>query len=177
MRIEVKYISFIGGKCYLNRIPLKLCLLQLNIVRHNVFHSRLCIWLLEHIMIVRFKLRHKCLFHIRTGSTKCSASRQCLYKVQCTSQHNKISVPCSLFSVDFIMALCILANNIVKCAVSTLLSLLGHISILWKSYFHNLFHSQSESKVWQNLSNVASQQVLSHIGHLGVCFILTMDIG
>ena len=134
------------------------------------------IWLLEHIMIFRFKLRHKCLFQIRTGSTKCSASRQCLYKVQCTSQHNKISVPCSLFSVDFIMALCILANNIVKCTVSTLLSLLGHISILWKSYFHNLFHSQSESKVWQNLSNVASQQyyIILVISGFVSCWQLTL---
>ena len=39
MGIEVKYISFIGGKGYLDRIPIILFLLQLNIVPHNVFQS------------------------------------------------------------------------------------------------------------------------------------------
>ena len=86
------------------------------------------------------------LFQVRIGSTKCSASRQCSYRVQCISKQNEIRVHCSLFTKDFIRALGILANNIVKCAVSTLFSWLGRISFLWKGYFHNSFHSQSGVK-------------------------------
>ena len=118
MRIEVKYISFIGGKCYLDRIPLKLFLLQLNIVQHNVFHSNSGNMAFGTYHNFCFKLGHKVLFQVRTGSTKCSTSQQCSYKVQCTSHYNKIRVHFSLFSISSFRALGILANNIVKCAVS-----------------------------------------------------------
>ena len=118
MGINVKDIAFIGGKSHLDRIPLKLFLLQLNIVQHNVFHSNSGNMAFGTYHNFCFKLGHKVLFQVRTGSTKCSTSQQCSYKVQCTSQHNKIRVHFSLFSISSFRALGILANNIVKCAVS-----------------------------------------------------------